>query len=110
LGSPTTAAILPDMKANDVLAAPAAWTSAYAFEDNILESGANYCFESMNAVDYANDSLKPKTVMAVHLAGDYGDDAAAGAKIAADKLGLKFVDVKTDSGTDKQAGAINAIV
>ncbi|GAA2346256.1 ABC transporter substrate-binding protein [Dactylosporangium salmoneum] len=109
LGSPTTAAILPDMKASNILAAPAAWTSGYAFEDNILESGANYCFESMNAVDYANDALKPKTVMAVHLAGDYGDDAAAGTKIAAEKLGLKFIDVKTDSGADKQAGAITAI-
>jgi ABC-type branched-subunit amino acid transport system substrate-binding protein len=110
LGSPTTAAILPDMKANNILAAPAAWTSGYAFEDNILESGANYCIESMNAVDYANDAFKPKTVMAVHLAGDYGDDAAAGAKIAAEKLGMKFIDVKTDSGTDKQAGAVTAIV
>jgi ABC-type branched-subunit amino acid transport system substrate-binding protein len=110
LGSPTTAAILPDMKQNSILAAPAAWTSGYAFEDNILESGANYCFESMNAIDYANDTFKPKTVMAVHLAGDYGDDAAAGAKIAAEKLGMKFIDVKTDSGTDKQAGAVTAIV
>ncbi|MFF5226310.1 ABC transporter substrate-binding protein [Dactylosporangium sp. NPDC000521] len=110
LGSPTTAAILPDMKQNNVIAAPAAWTSAYAFEDNILESGANYCIESMNAVDYANETFKPKTVMAVHLAGDYGDDAAAGAKIAAEKLGMTFVNVKTDSGTDKQAGAITAIV
>jgi len=110
LGSPTTAAILPDMKQNNILATPAAWTSAYAFEDNILESGANYCFESMNAVDYAKDAFKPKTVMAVHLAGDYGDDAAAGTKIAAEKDGITFTDVKTDSGTDKQAGAINAIV
>jgi ABC-type branched-subunit amino acid transport system substrate-binding protein len=110
LGSPTTAAILGDMKANSVVAAPAAWTSAYAFEDNILESGASYCFESMNAVDYAMDTFKPKSVMAVHLAGDYGDDAAAGAKIAAEKLGLKFSNVKTDTGADKQAGAINSIV
>lgn len=111
LGSPTTAAILPDMKANDVIAAPAAWTSAYAFEDNILESGANYCFESMNAVDYALEQpTKPKSVMAVHLAGDYGDDAAAGAKIAAEKNGLTFFNVKTDSGQDKQSGAIGEIV
>ena len=98
------------MKTNNIIAAPAAWTSAYAFEDNILESGANYCIESMNAVDYANETFKPKTVMAVHLAGDYGDDAAAGAKIAAEKLGMTFVNVKTDSGTDKQAGAVTAIV
>ena len=80
LGSPTTAAILPDLKASNIVAVPASWTSAWAFEDVILESGANYCIESMNAVDYAADKLGAKTVMAVHFAGDYGDDAAAGAK------------------------------
>ena len=48
--------------------------------------------------------------MAVHLAGDYGDDAAAGAKFAAEKRGLTFTDVKTAPGQDNQAGAIDAIV
>ncbi len=110
LGSPTTGAILGDMKANNVIAAPAAWTSGYAFEDVIIESGANYCIESMNALDYAREAYNPKTVMAVHLAGDYGDDAAAGAKLAAEALGMTFTDVKTDSGADKQAGAIQAIL
>jgi ABC-type branched-subunit amino acid transport system substrate-binding protein len=110
LGSPTTAAILGDMKASNVVAAPAAWTSAYAFEDVIVESGANYCIESMNALDYAKETYNPKSVMAVHLAGDYGDDAAAGAKLGAQALGLTFTDVKTDTGTDKQAGAIQAIL
>ena len=77
----------------------------------ILESGANYCVESMNAIDYAKDeNAALKIVMAVHYAGDYGDDAAAGAKIAAEKLGLTFTDVKTDPGADKQAGAIAQIV
>jgi ABC-type branched-subunit amino acid transport system substrate-binding protein len=110
LGSPTTAAILGDMKASNVVASPAAWTSAYAFEDVIIESGANYCIESMNALDYAKEKYSPKSVMAVHLAGDYGDDAAAGAKVAAQSLGMSFSEVKTDSGTDKQAGAIQAIL
>jgi ABC-type branched-subunit amino acid transport system substrate-binding protein len=110
LGSPTTAAILGDMKANNVVAAPAAWTSAYAFEDEILESGANYCLESMNALDYAKETYDISSVMSVHLAGDYGDDAAAGVKLGAEALGLTFTNVKTDSGADKQAGAIRAIV
>ncbi|GAB3979728.1 ABC transporter substrate-binding protein [Plantactinospora veratri] len=110
LGSPTTAAILADMKASSVVAAPAAWTSAYAFEDVIVESGANYCLESMNALDYAREAHGVKSVLAVHLAGDYGDDAAAGAKLGAQSLGLTFNAVKTDSGADKQAGAIQAIL
>jgi ABC-type branched-subunit amino acid transport system substrate-binding protein len=110
LGSPTTAAIINDLKTNKIVAAPASWTSAWAFEDVIIESGANYCIESMNALDYAKETWQPKSVMAVHYPGDYGDDAAAGAKLGAEALGLTFTNVKTDSGQDKQAGAIDAIV
>jgi ABC-type branched-subunit amino acid transport system substrate-binding protein len=110
LGSPTTAQILPDLKSSSIVAAPASWTSLWGFEDVVIESGVNYCFESMNSVDYAKEKLGVKSVMAVHLAGDYGDDAAAGAKIAAEKQGLTFADVKTASGQDQQGGAISAIV
>ncbi|HEX6686105.1 MAG TPA: ABC transporter substrate-binding protein [Candidatus Limnocylindrales bacterium] len=109
LGSPTTAAILSDLKANNIVAVPASWTSQWAFEDVIIESGANYCFESMNALDYANEKYKSKSVLAIHYAGDYGDDAAAGAKIAAAKLGMTFSHIKTDAGLDKQAGALAEI-
>ena len=110
LGSPTTAAIINDLRTNKIVAAPASWTSAWAFEDVIIESGANYCIESMNAIDYAMDTFSPKSVLAVHYAGDYGDDAAAGAKLGAQARGLKFSNVKTDAGQEKQAGAITAIL
>jgi ABC-type branched-subunit amino acid transport system substrate-binding protein len=110
LGSPTTAAIIKDLVRSNVVAAPASWTSAWAFEDVIVESGANYCLESMNAVDYAVEQSKPTSVMAIHYPGDYGDDAAAGAKIAAEANDLQFRDVETQSGQQNQGGAIDAIV
>jgi ABC-type branched-subunit amino acid transport system substrate-binding protein len=110
LGSPTTAAIINDLENSKVVAAPASWTSAWAFKDVILESGTNYCLESMNSIDYAVDEFKPKSVMAVHYAGDYGADAAAGAKIGAEANKLPFSAVETSSGQQNQAGAIDAIV
>jgi len=110
LGSPTTAAIIGDLKASKVVAAPASWTSAWAFEDVIIESGTNYCFESMNSVDYAVQQFGSKSVMAVHYPGDYGDDAAAGTRIAAERNKLPFTDVETQQGPDNQAGAIDKIV
>ncbi|WP_433336859.1 ABC transporter substrate-binding protein [Spirillospora sp. CA-294931] len=110
LGSPTTAAIIRDMKSSKVVATPASWTSAWNFEDVILESGANYCVESMNAVDYAVQTSAPKSVMAVHYAGDYGADAAAGAKAAATAQKLKFSAVETPQGQDNQGRAVDAIV
>ncbi len=39
-----------------MIAAPASWTSLWAFEDTILESGTNYCAEAMNIVDYMVES------------------------------------------------------
>lgn len=110
LGSATTEAILPDMRESDVIGAPAAWSSLYAFEDVILESGANYCFESMNAVDYAVDNHDISNVMAVHYEDDYGADAAAGAQIAAGEHGLAFTSVPTAIGQDNQAEAVGQIV
>ena len=109
LGSPTTAAIVDDLDAEDIIAAPAGWTSLYLFQDVILESGGSYCVESMNGVDYAVDTYDVQNVMAVHYPGDYGGDAAAGAKVAADAHGLDFINVETTAGTDNQAAAIAAI-
>lgn len=111
LGSPTTFAIVDDLASSSVVAAPASWTSAWAFQDVILESGSNYCIESMNGVDYALENYEGiETVMAIHYPGDYGDDAAAGVRIGTEANELAFVDVPTTSGQDNQAGAIDALV
>jgi ABC-type branched-subunit amino acid transport system substrate-binding protein len=48
--------------------------------------------------------------MAVHYAGDAGDDAAAGARIAAERNKIPFTDVKTTAGQENQAEAIGRIV
>jgi ABC-type branched-subunit amino acid transport system substrate-binding protein len=111
LGSPTTLAIIDDLEARNVVAAPANWTSANLFEDVIIESGAPYCIESMNAVDWAIENRGPvEKIMAVHLPGDYGDDGAAGARIAAEENGIEFIDVPTQPGQENQGEAIGRIV
>ncbi len=109
-GSPTTAASLPDMKTNNVVAVPGAFSSGFLFEDVMLETAANYCVESMNNVDYAKETWAAKSAMAVHWPGDYGDDSAFGVKYAAEKAGMTFADVTTGQGQDKQAAAVSAIV
>ena len=110
LGSPTTAAIVDDLTASNIVAAPATWTSAWAFNDLVVESGTNYCFESMNFVDYAVENFQPAKIAAVHLEGDYGNDSAAGVKIAAEAHGLEFLDIVTQTGTENQTGPIDRIV
>jgi ABC-type branched-subunit amino acid transport system substrate-binding protein len=110
LGTPTTLAILDDMKASDLVAAPAGYTSLFNFEDVILESSANYCVESMNSVDYAVDTYGISSVMAVHYEGDYGADAAAGVQIAAEANDLEFSSTQTVPGGENQEEAIGRIL
>ncbi len=110
LGSPTTQAILAQLKADHVLAVPASWTSAWEFEPEILESGTNYCMEAMNSVDWAVTEKQVKSVMAVHYPGDYGGDAANGAKLAAERSKLTFTEVQTTPGQENQAEAIGRVV
>jgi ABC-type branched-subunit amino acid transport system substrate-binding protein len=111
LGSSQTLAILEDMKSDDVIGVPASWNSAWEFEDQILESGANYCFEAMNGVDWAveNRDVSGK-VAAVGYDNDYGGDAAAGVKAAAEANDLEFVEIKAPPGQDQQAETVASML
>jgi len=111
LGSPTTAAILPDMESDDVVGVPAGWTSGWAFEDNILIAGSNYCFDAMNTVDWmVEENGRSLSVMAVGYPGDFGDDANYGASVAAKAHGLDFTSMNTTPGPENQTAAVTAIV
>ena len=96
LGTPTTEAILADMDADDVLAAPAGWWSGFNFQENsqglILASGYSYCLESMIGLDWFNEN-GPRpigSVAAVGYPGDYGGDVAEGARLWAEANGVPF--------------------
>jgi ABC-type branched-subunit amino acid transport system substrate-binding protein len=113
LGTPPTLATLDLFKQADVVGAPASWWSGWEFEDNILESGSNYCLESMNAIDYAIEEFGVENVMAVGYPGDYGGDAAAGAEIAAQENGLEFlgaVETAPNAVAGSQEEAIGAVL
>lgn len=110
MGAQTTASVITRMRADDMVAVPASSTSAWGFEPTILESGANYCVEGVNAVDYAAASGTVRSVMAIHLPGDYGDDHAAGARAAAAANNATFINIKTDPGAERQSGAVDAIL
>lgn len=110
LGTPQTQAILEDMKASDIIAAPATYASQWNFEDAVLESSANYCVETMNSVDYAVEEYGIESVLAVHFAGGYGEDAAAGAQLAAGTHDLTFSHVETPPGAEQQGEAVGRIV
>ncbi|GAA2413243.1 hypothetical protein GCM10010191_23710 [Actinomadura vinacea] len=110
LGSPTTEAILDDLRATRTIAVPGSYPSKWEFENVILESGASYCLAAMNAVDYAADEFGAKRVMAVHYAGDYGGDAEAGAKAAAAARKLAYSQIETKQGAAAQDAVVQAVL
>lgn len=90
-GSPHTAAIKADLEAENLIAIPLSWYSGWAdpaFGKNVFEAYTNYCFESINGVQYMVDEHKVKKVAVVSLPNEAGRDAGAGAKYAIQKLGL----------------------
>jgi len=94
-GSPQTAQIADELGADDMFAIPLSWYSGWAFDDNTLEQGYNYCFEAMNVVSFMNDMSEPGWTLAVaSFPGEYGQDSAFGAKYAADQLGVEVLDLE----------------
>ncbi len=98
-GSPHTLGILPDLVANDHLAVPVTWYSGWSdpvLGANLLETGSNYCMESMNAISWLSTDFEERTgerptVAIATVPGDYGLDSYAGAAYAAEQLDLEVV-------------------
>jgi ABC-type branched-subunit amino acid transport system substrate-binding protein len=90
-GSPHTAAIKAELEAENMIAVPLSWYSGWAdptLGKNVFEAYTNYCLESMNAIQYMKDEQGVKKVAVVSFPGEAGQDSAAGAKYAIQKLGL----------------------
>ena len=94
-GSPHTVAIAPDLQADGILAIPLTWYSGWtdpAINSNLIPHGSPYCVEAQNVIEWLKIQNPDIGTMAIiGLPGDYGLDAAAGAKLAAEALGIEVV-------------------
>jgi ABC-type branched-subunit amino acid transport system substrate-binding protein len=114
-GSPHTAAIAEMAIEDNMAVIPLSWYSGWsdpAFGKNIFESYSNYCYEAMNGVDYLNRYMQEQgianpTLAIVGFPGEYGGDGAAGARLAAEALGIEVV---ADLGGTVIPGADNTPV
>lgn len=111
MGTAHTNGILEDALNANMVVLPASLGSNWILEDGVMHIGTSYCAEAMNAVDYAVDELGAKSIGVVHFPGDYGDDAAVGARIAAEARGVKFFDYTTGpGGPDEQTSVISGLM
>jgi ABC-type branched-subunit amino acid transport system substrate-binding protein len=93
-GSPHTTATADLLVEDDLIAIPLSWYSGWAdpaIGQNVMELYTNYCFEGMNGVEYLAGVNDAQTVGILSFPGEYGQDGATGAKIAAEALGLEVV-------------------
>lgn len=92
-GSPHTAATAESLLEDDLVAIPLSWYSGWAdpaIGENVIEAYTSYCLEAMNAVTYLSENFGTNVAI-ISFPGEYGQDGAQGAKIAADTLGLTVV-------------------
>jgi ABC-type branched-subunit amino acid transport system substrate-binding protein len=93
-GSPHTAATADLLVEDNLLAIPLSWYSGWAdpaIGANVMELYTSYCLESMNGVEYLAGAHEAATIAIISFPGEYGQDGAQGAKIAAEALGLEVV-------------------
>jgi ABC-type branched-subunit amino acid transport system substrate-binding protein len=94
-GSPQTVAINSSLQADGILAIPLTWYSGWsdpAINSNLVPHGVPYCIESMNMIEYLKLQMPDATTIAIASSpGDYGEDSNAGARLAAEALGLEVV-------------------
>lgn len=109
LGSPMVAAVLPLAEEDGLYVGGMGWASVALKHKVAQVPGATYSIEGANAVDYLVDTLKVakgSKIGHVYFVGDYGSDALAGAKHAAQQRGVEIVPIEiTPRDTDLSAQA-----
>lgn len=97
LGTDPTHSILPSLKDDNILAGPATLDAEWYAEKNLMPIMAPYQVEAANALWYYINKMdgKGKKYCTLTSNDGYGKAGLAGAKFAADKLGVKIVDSQT---------------
>jgi ABC-type branched-subunit amino acid transport system substrate-binding protein len=91
-GSPTTQAILPAVKADNILVEPLSWDSAWDNQPNLAPLGTPYAYDIANGLDYLTKVKHLGTKVGIIYQNDaYGQDGLRGFKVAVRGDGLNDV-------------------
>jgi ABC-type branched-subunit amino acid transport system substrate-binding protein len=112
LGSPVTAALLPSLKGDSMISLLSAWPPSLLSNDFIIEVGAPYDIEQINALDYLKSKGMIKSgdkIGHVYFEGEYGDGGLAGTKYFASKNGMTVVEQKIQATDEDMSGQVAAL-
>jgi len=113
LGTPSTLAVLPQLRTDKILAAPASLDAFWVREENLLPVGGPYQVQAINAVDYylTDGGGSKDDVICTMIQDDvYGEAGQQGIDFAAEKYGFSVANTqKFKQGTENYAGQIGAL-
>lgn len=113
LGTAPTLAVLPQLKTDKILAAPASLDALWVREENLLPVGAPYQVQAVNAMEYyfSDGGGSESDIICTMIQDDvYGEAGQQGIDFAAEKYGFKVANTqKFKVGTENYAGQIGAL-
>ncbi|OLF13375.1 branched-chain amino acid ABC transporter substrate-binding protein [Actinophytocola xanthii] len=113
LGTAPTLAVLPQLRADKILAAPASLDALWVREENLLPVGAPYQVQAINAMDYwfTDGGGSPGDRVCTMIQDDvYGEAGQQGVDFAAEKYGFTVTNTQRFKvGTENYAGQIGAL-
>jgi ABC-type branched-subunit amino acid transport system substrate-binding protein len=112
LGSPVTAALLPTLKQDSMISLLSAWPPSLLSNDFVIEVGAPYDIEQINALDYLKSKGMIKSgekIGHVYFEGEYGEGGLAGTKYFASKNGMSVVEQKIQATDEDMSGQVAAL-
>ena len=103
LGTAPTLAVLPQLRSDGMIAAPASLDALWVREENLMPVGGPYQIQAINALDYYVNEAggKGKNVCSFVQDDAYGEAGQSGVDFAAEKLGFKVADTQKFKVGDK---------
>lgn len=111
LGSPITAALLPQLEQDSMTSLLVAWPSSLLSQDFIIEVGAPYDIEMINGLSYLMEegTLKEGDKLGfVYFEGEYGENGLLGAEAFAEENGIELVGQKIQPTDEDMTGQVSA--
>ena len=112
LGSPVLAALKQNLVDDNVLAAPASWSSEVLNNPSIMMIGTTYDLEIVNGLAY----LQQQGLLAdgdkighIYIDGEYGGNGLKGSKYYAEQHGLTVVESKITSTDNDLTGIVTGL-
>ena len=112
LGSPMIAGLLPNLEADQMLTMAGSWSSSLLSNPYVVITGTTYDLEMINGIHWLtehNGLAKGDKIGHIFLEGDYGENAIAGSRAAAQQYGLQLVEHKIKPTDADLTGQVTAL-